>query len=41
LALRGYRRPTAHLLARKLRKAQLVLENLADFRRLIGLPSTS
>lgn len=41
LALRGYRRPTAPLLARKLRKAQLVLENLADFRRLIGLHSTS
>jgi aminoglycoside 2''-phosphotransferase len=41
LVLQGYRRPTASLLGRKLRKAQLVLENLADFRRLIGLPSTS
>lgn len=41
LAIRGYRRPTAPLLARKLRKAQAVLENLSDFRRLIGVPDPS
>lgn len=41
LALRGYRRPTAEILSRKLLKAQLVMENLADFKELIGLKPSS